>query len=573
MIGIHNVEVEVGKDRTVLVRLIEPTEEKIGNAKRILGIWGFALRAAAPLEVQKAYVRTQQVPEEYRIWGNTRPMTGDHAAYGRFVILKESPIVTAEFVTGATAQKSDVSGDPGWIVAIQFDKTGARFLDAAAKKLFTLDPRGLMGVTFGRTLSSLSVVASEHFGGKLLMPASSTEEHARFVAAYLSSGYLPARLGGTVRGRFEDGVPESEVMTGPEPERPSVDFERSGNAIARKYASLSYAYDELGEFSENGVLKEGISAIEQAMEEYGRTREVDRTLLAKLRWLGTLFENPKLRLPLTSVDIACPDDRSALAVVSGKEVRVLTLASAKWTKGISITSAVRGMEFTAPDRLVVRTAAEKWGADPDGKAVEVRVSEQKGPVSVRVADCPEPGPVIGKSDNGRFIVYGRKLKSGNGILDLDAPPEGTHSVPLKRLTLDQRHPYAAQAYVSPDGGRVLFVTYDPADFEQPLFQLVDVQADTILATFRGAPDNGYGFSWSPDGRWIACHEVDRAIPDWDVPVGSTLQDYVRLYDGWTAEKKWSQKARDEGDFGWTDDGLVRCEGKIWDPRSGEAVKP
>ena len=117
--------------------------------------------------------------------------------------------------------------------------------------------------------------------------------------------------------------------------------------------------------------------------------------------------------------------------------------------------------------------------------------------------------------------------------------------------------------------------YDPDDLDdedpKPIYQLLDVRAGKLLRKIPGAAACFLGFAWSPDGRLIAAHETARELSGWDVPVGSTLTQYVMVFDGRSGERLWQEKARDHGDFGWTPDGLVRCEGKLRDAATGQIV--
>ena len=214
-VAIRSVEIEVVDESLVLIRLLNETEPNIRVAKEVLGMPGFALRCAAPIEQQESFLRTEQVPDGYRVWKNAHPMSGEYAAYGDAVLLEDPPLLTAQFLTAARAWDDTTrEHGGGGVLLIDFDETGARLLDFAAKELFGLRPRGLMGATFGQSLRSLAIMSSERLRGRLLLREPTAAE-ARRLARHLSSGYLPARLGGVFEGRFEEGSPHSEKWTGP----------------------------------------------------------------------------------------------------------------------------------------------------------------------------------------------------------------------------------------------------------------------------------------------------------------------------------------------------------------------
>jgi WD40 repeat protein len=350
--------------------------------------------------------------------------------------------------------------------------------------------------------------------------------------------------------------------------------------IAAQHKDISFVFGALNRFAQDDSLWEGFAVVEQRMKEAGRNRKADEELLSSARWLRSLFENPAFRFEEWGFSIAFPADRSLLAVVpEGKTLRVLDPSTMKWETEIVLAVPFLGMEFQAPDRLIVR-ASQEDRTQVIGDSMKVKISEHPSAATVRVVECLDPSPRIGAASHGRFSVYRRGKREDPGFLDLtecDSTPAGTRSLALKSLKLDDNSTYATQAAVSPDGRKVMVASPNVDDMERKskhyrnLYQFLDLASSSSIRTISTHPEIRISFSWSPDGRWLAAYESELPSQDWDVPVGSTIRDYLVVLDGESGKEIWKEREWDEGDFGWTPDGLVRCGGKLRNPETGEVV--
>jgi preprotein translocase subunit SecD len=123
------------------------------------------------------------------------PAAREYAPWSKgAVLLVDPPIVVTADVARARPDAAQLPGGVAWHVAVELHPEAAARFDAAATRLYSLNPPGMVAIVVDGRIVSMPSIRSDKFGGNLVIAGAKDQDECRTWAFALSGGELPCLL-------------------------------------------------------------------------------------------------------------------------------------------------------------------------------------------------------------------------------------------------------------------------------------------------------------------------------------------------------------------------------------------
>jgi preprotein translocase subunit SecD len=181
------------QDGVLTIRLPGAKPEMIARVKTICSTRGdLQLCPVAPKDLQMLFNREKTIPEGYRVVDSSLPSRGvEYEAYGAKILVRKEPVIDGRHILHSEATEVLNPQGPAWPLTLTLNPDGAKRFDDEARKLYDLQPTGLLAVLLDGVLKSAPAIQSSSFRGIVPVPGAKSLEDAADLSLILASGVLP----------------------------------------------------------------------------------------------------------------------------------------------------------------------------------------------------------------------------------------------------------------------------------------------------------------------------------------------------------------------------------------------